>query len=53
MHLMQLDVSGLDSPIQDGLLDLDDNASPLRGPPSETSSQEWDRVTDPDSQSAS
>ncbi|KAH9482350.1 Mitochondrial import receptor subunit tom20 [Psilocybe cubensis] len=28
---------------------LDDNATPPRGPPSETSSQEWDKLTDPDS----
>lgn len=31
--------------------DIDGVSSPVRGPPSETSSQEWDQLTDPGSQS--
>uniref|UniRef100_A0A8H8CL10 Mitochondrial import receptor subunit tom20 n=1 Tax=Psilocybe cubensis TaxID=181762 RepID=A0A8H8CL10_PSICU len=49
MQLTQLDVSDFNSPIHNNMLDLDDNATPPRGPPSETSSQEWDKLTDPDS----
>lgn len=37
-----------DSQLDDGL-GIDQDTSPTRGPPSETSSQEWDKVTDPGS----
>jgi len=43
MELTQLDVSRPTSPLPDG---IDEETSPMRGPPSETSSQEWDKVTD-------
>ncbi|KAF5322393.1 hypothetical protein D9619_000546 [Psilocybe cf. subviscida] len=48
MELTQLDVSDTSSPA-DAQSGLDEgSSSPPRGPPSEASSQEWDRVTDPD-----
>nr|GAT58491.1 predicted protein [Mycena chlorophos] len=46
LRIINLDVS---APPQDLGIDEGD-ASPTRGPPSETSSQEWDKVTDPGSQ---
>jgi import receptor subunit TOM20 len=53
MELTNLDVSndpslaeGKNGPLSDG----EDELSPSRGPPSEASSQEWDKVTDPGSQ---
>lgn len=54
MELTNLDVS---SPLlsgQPGAESLEDELeSPIRGPPSEASSQEWDKITDPGSQLAS
>ena len=52
MQLVNLDVSS--SPSSEGkgpasVLDEDDELS-LSGPPSDASSQEWDKVTDPDTQ---
>jgi len=49
IELTNLDVSELSpSDSRDAQDDLDDETSPVRGgPPSETSSQEWDKVTDP------
>lgn len=53
MELTNLDVSH-DSSLAEGggpLSDEEDGLSPSRGgPPSEASSQEWDKVTDPGSQ---
>ncbi|KAG1815725.1 uncharacterized protein BJ212DRAFT_1272840 [Suillus subaureus] len=53
MELTNLDVSN-DPSLAEGkigpLSDGEDESSPLRGPPSEASSQEWDKVTDPGSQ---
>lgn len=43
MELTQLDVSHPTSPLADG---IDEETSPTRGTPSETSSQEWDKITD-------
>jgi import receptor subunit TOM20 len=48
MGLVNLDVSP--PPAQDLGIDDVGDVSPTRGPPSETSSQEWDKVTDPGSQ---
>ena len=53
MQLTNLDVSSPSSPVtrsRDAEEHVDGDVSPTRGPPSETSSQEWDRVTDPGSQ---
>jgi import receptor subunit TOM20 len=52
MELTNLDVSSHSSSDEraGGLLPEDDEMSPVRtGPPSETSSQEWDKLTDPGS----
>jgi len=55
MELTQLDVSHPTSSLADGIDEetspmladgIDEETSPMRGPPSETSSQEWDKVTD-------
>lgn len=48
MDLTQLDVSNPHSPMVESL-GLDNETSPIMGPPSEASSQEWDNVTDPGS----
>jgi import receptor subunit TOM20 len=48
IELTNIDVSSSQSALD--ALELDDEASPVRGgPPSETSSQEWDKVSDPGS----
>lgn len=56
MQLTDMDVSTPSSPPLGGerrVASDEDEISPTRtGPPSETSSQEWDRLTDPGSQPA-
>ncbi|KAF4619887.1 hypothetical protein D9613_004960 [Agrocybe pediades] len=47
MELSQLDVSNPTSPHFDTTSLDGQDTSPIRGPPSEASSQEWDKVTDP------
>jgi import receptor subunit TOM20 len=54
LEMMRLDVS--DSPssaktdeVPPSALSEDDGSTSRRGPPSETSSQEWDQITDPGS----
>jgi len=51
MDLTNTEVSETPSPFDGGaLLHTDEDTSPTRGPPSEASSQEWDKVTNPGSQ---
>ena len=50
MDMTNLDVSAPSSPVGRAGISLpeEDETSPIRGgPPSETSSQEWDKLTDP------
>ena len=54
LEMMRLDVSdppssasASEAPLS--MLSEDDGSTSQRGPPSETSSQDWDRVTDPGS----
>jgi len=49
VEMTNLDVSPPSSPLIPSM-GLDEDTSPTRGPSSEASSQEWDRVTDPGSQ---
>ena len=54
LEMMRLDVSDPPSSTSasealPSTLSEDDGSTSKRGPPSETSSQDWDRVTDPES----
>lgn len=50
MDMTNLDVSDPSPPDgRSASVSEDEENSPTRGPPSETSSQEWDKVTDPGS----
>ncbi|KAF5393185.1 hypothetical protein D9757_001191 [Collybiopsis confluens] len=44
IQLTNLDVS-LSNPSNSSIDDVDEDSSPVRGPPSETSSQEWDKLS--------
>jgi import receptor subunit TOM20 len=48
MDLTNTDVSETESHLR-ASMGIDEDARPSTGPPSETSSQEWDKVTDPGS----